>query len=167
MWHGRTVSGKSEMLDRISFESQVTKNSVVKASRSSGAARNNRLCFPYLYAHVHVCNNGTKKQRVSLPSLPLRTSPGDTGRSFLSALISSRMRSCSVGGGWACGFSLRADTCDRASEQLIYLYRQSAVRDINNLLYSQQCCSSPPPHFPCGGWSHYTELGAACWNCTS
>lgn len=56
-----------------------------------------------------------KKQQVCLPSLPLRTSLGDTGRSFLSALISSRMRSCSVGGACACGFSLRADTCHRRS----------------------------------------------------
>ena len=45
------------------------------------------------------------------PSLLLRISSGDTGLSFLSDLIPSRILSCRVGGGWAWGFSLRDATC--------------------------------------------------------
>lgn len=103
---------------------------------------------------VFICSGSeaAKKQQVCLPSLPLRTSPGDTGRSFLSALISSRMRSCSVGGACACGFSLRADTCHRRST-----IRFMACSAVCQLL----------PISPCGCASHRAEPGAACWNCNS
>lgn len=84
--------------------------------------------------HMLRFTSGTKKQQVCLPSLPLRTSPGDTGRSFLSALISSRMRSCSVGGACACGFSLRADTC----------HRRGTIR----FMACSAVCQLPAPHFP-------------------
>lgn len=44
------------------------------------------------------------------PNLLLRIWSGDTGLSFLSDLIPSRMRSCRLGGRSACGLSFRAAT---------------------------------------------------------